>query len=529
MLFNSYEFILAFLPITLAVFFFVISRYGHEPAIAWLVSASLIFYAWWSITYLALIILSMLINYGMGKLLARHYANGAVRQGKMLLTIGITANLGALGYFKYANFFVSNINVIAETSFQLETIILPLAISFFTFQQIAYLIDAHKGITSEFKFLHYALFVTFFPQLIAGPIVHHREMLPQFMSKKTLRFNADDLSVGIAIFSIGLFKKVVLADGIAVYASPIFDAAAQGETLTFFEAWGGALAYTMQLYFDFSGYSDMAIGAARMFGIKLPLNFHSPYKATSISEFWRRWHMTLSRFLRDYVYIPLGGNKKGNCRRYSNMMITMLLGGLWHGAGWTFVIWGGLHGMYLAINHGWRKIHSTLNLTAGWTAPFCKIAAWGLTFLCVVVGWVFFRASDLSSAIAILEGMSGQNGLAIPNAIAIRTGSFQTLLSDLGITFYLGGGSQFLFTYLWIIALLFIALFMPNTQEIMRHFSPAFNKHKSDVADALQLTKILENLSTWQPTRTWGVFIAIISAFGLLSLSSVSEFLYFQF
>jgi len=529
MLFNSYEFILAFLPITLAIFFFIISRYGHEPAIAWLVSASLIFYAWWNVAYLALIILSMLINYGMGKLLAHHYSKGTVRQGKILLTIGIMANLGALGYFKYANFFVSNVNIIAETSFQLETIILPLAISFFTFQQIAYLIDAHKGITSEFKFLHYALFVTFFPQLIAGPIVHHREMLPQFMAKKTLRLNADDLSIGITIFSIGLFKKAVLADGIAAYASPIFDAAARGETLTFFEAWGGALAYTMQLYFDFSGYSDMAIGAARMFGIKLPLNFHSPYKATSISEFWRRWHMTLSRFLRDYVYIPLGGNKKGSCRRYSNMMVTMLLGGLWHGAGWTFVIWGGLHGVYLAVNHGWRKIRNTLNLTAGRAAPLYKVAAWGLTFFCVVIGWVFFRAADLSSALAILEGMSGQNGFAIPNAIAVRTGNFQAFLSDLGVTFYLGGGSQFLFTYLWIIALLLIALFMPNTQEIMRNFSPSFNKHKSDAGDALQVARILEKLSTWRPTRTWGVFIAIISIFGLLSLSSVSEFLYFQF
>ncbi len=528
MLFNSYEFILAFLPLTLAVFFFVIYRFGHEPAIAWLVSASLFFYAWWSPGYLVLIGLSMLVNFGVGRLLAKFHSQGNIRQGKLVLALGVMANLFLLGYYKYAGFIVENINVVTDATFDIDPIILPLAISFFTFQQIAYLVDAHKGLASEYKFSHYALFVTFFPQLIAGPIVHHREMLPQFFRERALRISRIDVCVGVSIFSIGLFKKVVLADGVAVYATPVFDAAERGEEITFFEAWGGALAYTMQLYFDFSGYSDMAIGAARLFGIKLPLNFHSPYKATSITEFWRRWHMTLSRFLRDYVYIPLGGSRRGSFRRYFNLMATMLLGGLWHGAGWTFVIWGGLHGAYLAVNHAWRKIRGRLDPSARYMAgPLYKGVAWGLTFICVVIGWVFFRASDLSSAIVILEGMMGANGVAIPNAIAVRLGPFGVFLQDLGVEYYLGGGEKFVFTYLWVFALLLIALFMPNTQQIMANFSPAYNEYKSDSSDSLQLPDW--KMLVWAPSRAWGSLVAVISAFGLLSLSAVSEFLYFQF
>ena len=291
----------------------------------WLVLASLFFYGWWNPAYLLLIIGSMLFNYYTGVQLS-------YRQNRLFLGIAIALNLALLGYFKYANFFVENISDLAGLGWNIEHIVLPLAISFFTFQQIAYLVDAYRRETSEYNFLHYALFVSFFPQLISGPIVHHKEMLPQFI-RETARFiEYRHLAIGISVFILGLFKKVVVADSLAPYSIEAFNAVAAGEMLTFFEAWKGALAYTFQLYFDFSGYSDMAIGLAMLFGIRLPLNFDSPYKANSVIEFWQRWHITLSRFLRDYLYIPLGGNRKGQKRRYLNLMITMLLGGLWHGA-----------------------------------------------------------------------------------------------------------------------------------------------------------------------------------------------------
>ena len=471
----------------------------------------------------------MLFNFTMGRQLSRCHMRGAIHTSKVYLTLGVAANLGLLGYFKYANFFIDNLNLVSGTSIQLEAIVLPLAISFFTFQQIAYLVDSYKGITKEYQFTHYALFVTFFPQLIAGPIVHYGEMLPQFMKEGGLRVKAENIAVGITIFSIGLFKKVVLADGVAVYASPVYDAAAQGDPITFFIAWGGALAYTMQLYFDFSGYSDMAIGAARLFGIKLPLNFHSPYKATSIVEFWRRWHMTLSRFLRDYVYIPLGGNKKGQVRRYTNLMTTMLLGGLWHGAGWTFVAWGGLHGCYLAINHGWHHLRKYIGLSDENPGFVRKGIGWTLTFVAVVVGWVFFRAEDFASAVEILRGMSGFNGIAIPYAIAVHLGELKTVLEGYGVEFYLGGGTQFVSTYLWITALMIIALVMPNTQELMADFAPAFEIYPQNNRYAISVSDRLLAIVKWSATPTWAMVIALVTAMGLLSLSQVSEFLYFQF
>ena len=333
MLFNSHIFIFFFLPITLLVFHQIGRRGKHRLAISWLVAASFFFYGWWNPPYLGLILISILFNYVLGVSLSRI-------PRKTLLIVGISGNLALLGYFKYANFFTDTLNALTDANIALQQIVLPIAISFFTFQQITYLVDAYRGETQEYNFLHYCLFVTFFPQLIAGPIVHHKEMLPQFAEKSLYKIKADNLAVGVTIFIIGLFKKVILADGIAVYATPMFDAAEWYDSLTFFEAWCGALAYSLQLYCDFSGYSDMAIGIARMFGVKLPINFYCPYKAHNIIEFWRRRHITLSRFLRDYLYFPIGGNRRGVSRRYVNVMITMLLGGLWHGAGWTFVVWG---------------------------------------------------------------------------------------------------------------------------------------------------------------------------------------------
>jgi alginate O-acetyltransferase complex protein AlgI len=327
MLFNSIEF-LFFLPIVLIGFFLLSKLHNELFSRLWLIFASLFFYGWWESQYLFLIIISMFFNYTLGATLSRY-------RHRQYIIFGILMNLILLGYYKYSNFFVDNFNLISGNHYHLEKVILPLAISFFTFQQIAYLVDSYKGQIKEYNFFNYCLFVTFFPQLIAGPIVHHKEMLPQFSNKQSRILKAENISVGLTIFMIGMFKKVVIADNIATFSTPVFNAAQAGETVTFFEAWLAAFCYSFQLYFDFSGYSDMAIGAARMFGIKLPLNFHSPYKAVNIIEFWRRWHITLSRFMKDYVYIPLGGNQTGAARKYIYLTITMLLAGLWHGAGWN--------------------------------------------------------------------------------------------------------------------------------------------------------------------------------------------------
>ena len=297
--------------------------------------------------------------------------------------------------------------------------------------------------------------------------------------------------------------------------------------MTFFVAWGGALAYTFQLYFDFSGYSDMAIGGARLFGVKLPLNFHSPYKATSIVEFWRRWHMTLSRFLRDYLYIPLGGSKCGATRRYANLIITMLLGGLWHGAGWTFVIWGGLHGFYLIINHAWHKVQKLIGFDGILSSNMGKAVAWLITFIAVVISWVFFRANDLDSALVILKGMSGANGVELPNAILSRLGDWGTVLQTLGINPYFGGGTQFVLTYVWVIALMVVAILFPNTQQVISNYAPALVLYNhGETSDHSLKNKIVFN---WKPNLAWASIIAIMAVLGILALTSVSEFLYFQF
>lgn len=398
MLFNSYEYLLIFLPTTL-VLYFALQHTGHQTgAKIWLVAASLAFYSWWGLRYLPLITCSILVNYGVGTLLGRASLKPGHR--KALLTLGVAFNLCLLGYFKYANFFVDNLNNLSGTHIQLERIVLPLAISFFTFQKIAYLVDSYRGETAGYSFLNYALFVSFFPQLIAGPIVHHKEIVPQFSDRAKWKINYANIATGLAILGVGLFKKVILADQFAAIATPGFDTAV---SLNVAEAWVTSLSYTFQLYFDFSGYTDMAIGAALMFNIKLPINFNSPYQALDIQDFWRRWHITLSRFLRDYVYIPLGGNRHGEISTYTNLFLTFLIGGLWHGASWMFVIWGALHGAAVMIHRAWSR--------AGMKLP--SAAAWFLTFMFVNVSWVFFRAKDLPAATKVLSGMVGLNGTPV--------------------------------------------------------------------------------------------------------------------
>ena len=516
MLFNSFEFIFGFFPITAAVFF-CLARWSHPAAAAWLALASLFFYGWWNWAYVPLLLASAAFNYACGVYLARLVRTRRTRPAGVLFAFAIAANLLLLGYYKYANFFLGTWSSLTGNASDIGQIILPLGISFFTFTQIAFVADVYRGYAKEYNPIHYGLFVTYFPHLIAGPILHHKEMMPQFQEARTYRLNTLDLAVGLTIFFVGFFKKTVIADGVALYASPLFAAPGTPDLLA---AWGGALAYTLQLYFDFSGYSDMAIGLSRVLGVKLPLNFDSPYKAVNVIDFWRRWHMTLSRFLRDYLYVSLGGNRKGTPRRYVNLFVTMLLGGLWHGAGWTFVLWGALHGLYLIINHGWRALRERLGQDLDRTTASGRAAARLITFTAVVVGWVFFRATSLDDALAILRGMAGLNGVSLPAGFVTYFGaSTRAALDHWGVAFQLGGGSRFVLQYAWIIALLPVVMLAPNTQEILGRFQPALNFRGGQTMVPL----------SWRPTPGWAAIVAIATVCGLLSLTRVSEFLYYQF
>ena len=514
MLFNSVEFIFLFLPVLLVIFF-QLGRYSRRLAALWLAAGSFFFYAWWNPAYVGLLLASIVFNYSVGYALARSNDIASPRR-KLLLALGVITDLSLLGYYKYANFFIHTTNAALGTSYGFADIVLPLGISFFTFTQIAFLVDAARGEAREFNFIHYSLFVSYFPHLIAGPILHHKEMMPQFGRASTYRFSVDDFTVGLTIFALGLFKKVVIADGVGPYAGILFSSADHGDTLGLFQAWEGALAYTLQLYFDFSGYSDMAIGLSCMIGVRLPLNFNSPYKAANIADFWRRWHMTLSRFLRDYLYFPLGGNRKGQGRRYVNLMATMLLGGLWHGAGWTFVIWGGLHGAYLIIHQAWQALR--IRLGFGDPSAAGRFMGTGLTFIAVVVGWVFFRAQTFHGAISMLRSMGGLNGVSLPDAIALHLGPLASRLSSLGVVFNPGGGHEFVMNAVWVAVLLPIVFLAPNTQQILYRFRPALDQRADDTA-ALG----------WSPDMRWGIVMAVVLAAGLLSLAHPGEFLYFQF
>lgn len=400
MIFSSWQFIIVFLPISFFVYFWLNQKNLIVAGKIWLVAISLFFYAYWDVQYLPLILGSILLNFAIGTGLAQasyisnnnsktphHTANR-----KIVLITGIAANLLLLGYFKYTDFFLGNINNVFDSNYELPHIVLPLAISFFTFTQIVYLVDSYRGETAEYDLLNYSLFVTFFPHLIAGPIVHHRQIMPQFASRWTLIRRHSNIQKGLFIFAIGLFKKVVIADSFAVWATAGFDGA---HALTFFEGWATSLSYTFQLYFDFSGYCDMAIGASLLFNIWLPINFNSPYKALSIQDFWRRWHITLSHFLRDYLYIPLGGSRSGTFRTYINLFVTFVLGGLWHGATWMFVVWGALHGGALVIHRFW----------ANFRRPMPPMLGWFITFMFVNITWVFFRAKTMDDAMRVLNGM----------------------------------------------------------------------------------------------------------------------------
>ncbi|MBD2016069.1 MBOAT family protein [Microcoleus sp. FACHB-53] len=505
MLFNSWQFIFLFLPLTVFIFF-QIGRLGRPKlAMIWLIAASLFFYSWWNPAYLSLLIGSILFNYIVGYALSQPRAMPLSK--KWILALAIALNLALIGYFKYANFFISSANDILDTNFNLYNLILPLGISFFTFEQMTYLIDIYRGKTQDYGFLNYCLFVTFFPRLIAGPIIRYGQVMPQFANPLIYRFSPEDLAVGMTIFWIGLSKKVLLADSISTYVTPVFNAAANGVPFTFAEGWTGALAYSFQLYFDFSGYSDMAIGVARIFGIKLPLNFDSPYKAVNIIEFWRRWHITLSNFLRDYLYIPLGGNRKGKLRRYINLMITMLLGGLWHGAGWTFVLWGGLHGAYLCVNHLWHDFRQSLGHNLKKSHWWSRGVGCLVTFLAVVVAWVFFRAENINAAITMIKTMFGANSFSLsPSPIPVVPLGRKVLLSFCLLV--------------WL---------MPNTQQWLIRYNPALTEPIAKTPFSWE-NNGWQKLQ-WRPSKKLGLIFGILVFMILKSFLSApeSEFLYFNF
>jgi D-alanyl-lipoteichoic acid acyltransferase DltB (MBOAT superfamily) len=483
MLFNSPPFLFVFLPATLAGAV-LLGRWGRRMVMAWLAVASIVFYAWWDIAHAWPMAASILFNFGCGLALAglRHG-----RWGTPVLTAAVAADLAFLGWFKYAHFAATTLGL---SNLDPGAIFLPLGISFFTFTQLAYLVDVRRGIATDADFLSYVLFVTFFPHLIAGPIIHHKEMMPQFMAPQH-RNRWDDFAVGSALFTIGLFKKVMLADPIAAWVSPAFSAAAGGHAVPLLPAWLAAVAYALQIYLDFSGYSDMAVGLARMFGIDLPLNFDSPYQSRSIIAFWRRWHMTLSRFLRDYLYYSLGGNRRGPVRRHLNLMAVMLIGGLWHGANWTFVAWGGLHGVYLMANHGWHRIRprSSGRVEDG--------LGWALTLVAVIIAWVFFRAPSLDAALVLLHGMAGLDGVGADKG---------PLLSWDAVA--------------WCAALMAMCLAAPNSQQILRLFEPGLRP----VAAPAHFARLC-----WRSTPVWAGAAAALALASISHLWSATEFLYYRF
>ena len=487
MLFSSFEFLLAFLPVTIVVYFQLNRRMHDWAGKSWLLIASLFFYGWWSLDYLWLIAGSTLFNYAAARSIDKRNSVDA----RLMLAAAVACNLGLLAYYKYADFFIVNINSLTDSHLNLLQLALPLGISFFTFTQIAFLVDVYRGQAREHNLLHYCLFVTYFPHLIAGPILHHREMMPQFACTTKRDIDWRNIHLGMLLIGLGLLKKVALADSLAHIANEGFSTATNP---LFHQAWMTSLAYTLQLYFDFSGYTDMAIGSALLCNIRLPENFHSPYKAVNIRDFWRRWHITLSRWLRDYLYIPLGGNRYGRVRSHFALMITFILGGLWHGASWTFVIWGVLHGSAAALHKGWQ--------TTGMRLP--TLLGWLLTFLFVNATWVFFRADSLNNAIVILQGMVGLHGFAPSSEL---TGILTSLMETETWNPLMEASSGR--RLLLLITALLIALLAPGSQAITE--------------------KLLSGPTGILSAITTGIITGLGLFYTLFMTSGISPFIYFYF
>lgn len=472
LLFSTPLFLFAFLPLALI---FVGRRQATRERQWALFIASATFYAFWSLRDAALITVSIAANYWFGRRIAE---SGA----KFWLTAGIAFNLTLLGFFKYADFFTSTINSAGGWSIPLLGLALPLAISFYTFEQIGYLVECRQTREHDKDPLLYALFVLFFPHLIAGPIIRHRDIVPQLKRLGDV-IDKRAFAQGVFLLVVGLFKKVVIADNIAPWADVVFNN--PGE-LQFIDAWVGALAYTMQLYFDFSAYSELALGIGLMFGIQLPLNFNAPYKSPSITEFWRRWHMTLGSFLREYLYQPLGGNRNGWVRMFGALLATMFLGGLWHGAGWTFVIWGLLHGTMLVMHRAW-----TLR---GWRMP-TRLGV-SVTFLAVVASWVLFRAHSIGDAVTIWRAMAGLSGFQMPHGLSF-------VLQSAPVAWFRFSSYGEGWELLPLAGLVYFVMSAPTVHEVWERW--------------------------FQPSKRWAALITTVALMSFFSLAKPSTFLYFQF
>jgi alginate O-acetyltransferase complex protein AlgI len=543
MLFNSPEFLFGFAPVALAGFY-LLGRYSRVSAILWLIIASLIFYGWWRPLNVLIIGPSILINFALACALQRLAYNENSRCAQAVLLLGIAFNVAFLGIFKYTDFIAGTINDAFGTNLILQHIILPLGISFITFQKIAFLIDVQAGRIKSFTFQDYCTFVLFFPQLIAGPIVHYREMMPQFQAT-SCRFGKENFAVGLTLLLFGLFKKVVLADHMAPLITPIYEHAAAGANISFLPAWMAAIGFTLQIYFDFSGYTDMALGLARLFGIKLPANFNSPLRASSIIEFWLRWHMTLTRFLTAYIYNPmvltltrrrlakghsgLGGSNTTIGAFVSLLVVptifTMFISGLWHGAGYGFVIWGLLHGTYITINHGWRLVAMRLWRDRRRYDSFMKPAGHFVTFITVAATMIFFRASTMASAIDLVKGVFGLNGFGLSQDLLDRLGPVTAFLYRVGVVAEAGSGQDFIKTGKWICLLLVIALALPNTLQILGRYEPALGVRLSLSNFARGKLRFL----AWSPSVPWTIVMSAIAAVAFVSIGGPSEFLYWQF
>jgi len=542
MLFNSTEFLFVFLPVTLFGFY-LLGTISRTSALRWLILASLVFYAWWRPINVLIIAPSIVVNFALARTLLRlNGGDGSRNASKAVLLLGISFNVVFLGFFKYTDFLSGAINDVFGANLVLRHIILPLGISFITFQKIAFLIDVQAGRVRSFTFQDYCIFVLFFPQLIAGPIVHYREMMPQFHAV-SCRLNKENVAVGLTLLFSGLFKKVVFADHIALFVTPIYEHSAAGGGTSFLLAWMAAIGFTLQLYFDFSGYSDMALGLARFFGIRLPQNFDSPLRASSIIDFWLRWHMTLTRFLTAYIYNPLalwltrrrlakgqpgfgGRNTTAGAFVYLLMfptIITMFVSGLWHGAGYGFIVWGLLHGFYLTINHGWRIVAARLWPDRPSYLRFMKPVGFVLTFVSVTTAMVFFRAPTMTSAVDLVKGIIGLNGIALPPALFDRLGPLAETLHGFGVVAESWSIQDFEKTAIWISILMFVALACPNTLQILARYEPALGVKSQSTK--LAIGRIVE----WNASLPWAIAVSAVAAIAIVSIGGPSEFLYWQF
>jgi alginate O-acetyltransferase complex protein AlgI len=545
MLFNSGEFLFVFLPAALFGFY-LLGTVSRTSAIRWLILVSLVFYAWWRPVNVLIIAPSIVINFALACILLRlNEGEASRRASRTLLFLGIAFNVVFLGIFKYTDFIYGAMNDIFSANLVLTHIILPLGISFITFQKIAFLIDVQAGRVRSFTFQDYCTFVLFFPQLIAGPIVHYREMMPQFHTA-SCRFDKENFAIGLTLLAFGLFKKVVFADQIALHVTPIYNSAAAGEKMSFVLAWMAAIGFTLQIYFDFSGYTDMALGLARFFGIRLPPNFNSPLRASNIIEYWLRWNMTLTRFLTGYLYNPLvlwltrrrlakgkpgfGGRNQTVGAFVSLLMgptlVTMFVSGLWHGAGYGFIVWGLLHGCYLTINHAWRLVAVRLWPDRPSYDRVMKPGGLVLTFVSVATAMIFFRASTLTSAIDLVKGIIGLNGIALPQALFDHLGPLTSTFHGIGVIPAESWSSQdFGKTAIWIGFLMFVAFACPNTLQILARYEPALGVKPQPTKFLIGRIKILE----WGPSLPWAIAVSAIAGIAIVSIGGPSEFLYWQF